>query len=87
MEPSILYYDEPTSGLDPVIARTIDDLIVETRNRLGMTSVVVSHDVSSILRIADRIAMIADGTIVAEGTPAELKESRNSVVRSFLDAG
>lgn len=86
MEPSILYYDEPTSGLDPVIARSIDELIVETRDRLGMTSVIVSHDISSIFRIADRIAMIADGTVVAQGTPAELRESSNSDVKAFLDA-
>lgn len=86
MEPAILCYDEPTSGLDPVIARTIDDLIVRTRNRTGATAIVVSHDISSILRIADRIAMIADGSIIAYGTPEEIRSSGDDRVQAFLQA-
>ncbi len=86
MEPAILCYDEPTSGLDPVIARTIDDLIVRTRDRTGATAIVVSHDISSILRIADRIAMIADGSIVACGTPGEIRASEDERVQAFLQA-
>lgn len=83
-EPAILLYDEPTSGLDPVIARTIDDLIRQTRDRRGVTSVVVSHDVPSIFRIADRIAMIHGGTIIAHGTPDEIRASDNPHVREFI---
>lgn len=86
MEPSVVLYDEPTSGLDPVIGRTIDDLIVQTRNRLGMTSVVVSHDLPSIFRIADRIAMIHEGRIIASGTPEEIRASRDPVVQEFIRA-
>ncbi|MGC8667757.1 MAG: ABC transporter ATP-binding protein [Chthonomonadales bacterium] len=86
MEPAILCYDEPTSGLDPVIARTIDDLIVRTRDRTGATAIVVSHDISSILRIADRIAMIADGSIIAYGTPDEIRASDDERVQAFLRA-
>lgn len=85
-EPGLLLYDEPTSGLDPVIARTIDDLIVETRDRRGVTSVVVSHDIPSIFRIADRVAMIDQGLIIEAGTPAELRHSSDSRVRAFVDA-
>lgn len=85
MEPSILLYDEPTSGLDPVIARSIDDLIVQTRDHLGMTSVVVSHDIRSILRIADRVAMLHEGRLVASGTVEEVRASTVPIVRSFLD--
>ncbi len=85
-EPGLLLYDEPTSGLDPVIARTIDDLIVETRDRRGVTSVVVSHDIPSIFRIADRVAMIDNGAIIETGTPAELRRSSDSRVRAFVDA-
>jgi phospholipid/cholesterol/gamma-HCH transport system ATP-binding protein len=84
MEPSVLLYDEPTSGLDPVIARSIDDLIVETRDRLGMTSVVVSHDIASIFRIADRVVMVDEGEIIAEGTPAEMRASAHPKVREFV---
>ncbi|MCX6362278.1 MAG: ATP-binding cassette domain-containing protein [Armatimonadetes bacterium] len=85
-EPGLLLYDEPTSGLDPVIARTIDDLIVETRDQRGVTSVVVSHDIPSIFRIADRVAMIDQGVIVETGTPTELRRSSDSRVRAFVDA-
>lgn len=84
MEPSILLYDEPTSGLDPVIAHSIDDLIVQTRDRLGVTSVVVSHDIGSIFRIADRIVMVDEGRIIASGTPAEIRSSENPKVREFV---
>lgn len=84
MEPAVLYYDEPTSGLDPVMAHNIDDLIVETRDRLRMTSVVVSHDIKSIFRICDRVAMIHQGTIAAYGRPDELKSSADPVVKEFI---
>lgn len=87
MEPEILLYDEPTSGLDPVIARNIDDLIVRTKERTGTSSVVVSHDISSIFRIADRIAMLDEGELIAVGTPAEIRESKDSRVQKFVDAG
>lgn len=84
IEPSVLLYDEPTSGLDPVIARNIDDLIVETRDRLGMTSIVVSHDIASIFRIADRIAMLDTGRLVAFDTPDVLLASDNPIVQEFV---
>ncbi len=84
MEPSVLLYDEPTSGLDPVIAHSIDDLIIETRGRLGMTSVIVSHDIASIFRIADRIAMVDEGGIIASGTPEEIRASTIPKVREFV---
>jgi phospholipid/cholesterol/gamma-HCH transport system ATP-binding protein len=84
IEPSVLLYDEPTSGLDPVIAHAIDELILETRDSKGMTSVVVSHDISSIFRIADRIAMLDAGTVVAYGTPEDMRASDNPKVQEFL---
>jgi phospholipid/cholesterol/gamma-HCH transport system ATP-binding protein len=86
MEPLVLLYDEPTSGLDPVIARTIDDLILETRARQNVTSVVVSHDIGSIFRIADHIAMLDDGGLVAYGTPEELRASTHPRVKAFVEA-
>lgn len=84
MEPKVLLYDEPTSGLDPVIARSIDDLIVSTRDRLGMASVVVSHDIRSIFRIADRVAMLEEGTIIACDTPERMRALNIPAVQEFL---
>lgn len=83
-EPAVLLYDEPTSGLDPVIARTIDDLILETRDRLGVTSVVVSHDIRSIFRIADHVTMLHEGTVIATGSSAAMRESEDPRVREFV---
>jgi phospholipid/cholesterol/gamma-HCH transport system ATP-binding protein len=84
MEPAVLLYDEPTSGLDPVIARNIDDLILETRDKMGKTSVVVSHDIASIFRIADRIAMLDAGTVIAYGTPEDMRQSDHPKVKEFV---
>jgi len=85
MNPEILLYDEPTSGLDPIMARVINDLIVEMRNRLGVTSVVVSHDMDSVLRVSDRVAMIHDKTIIAYGTIDEIKQWDDPRVRQFIE--
>jgi phospholipid/cholesterol/gamma-HCH transport system ATP-binding protein len=84
-EPDVVFYDEPTSGLDPIVARVIDDLIVEVRDRLGITSVVVSHDVPNVLRIADRVALLHDGRIIQYGTPEEIRNTQDAVVRQFIE--
>lgn len=78
MKPKVILYDEPTSGLDPITAYSIDQLIVETRDHLKVTSVVVSHDVTSIFRVADRIAFLANGSLEFVGTVSEFRESKNS---------
>jgi len=85
--PRLLVLDEPTSGLDPVTAYSIDQLIVETRDRLQVTSVVVSHDVSSVFRVADRIAFLHQGEVVFLGTPTEFRESRNDAIREIVEKG
>ena len=85
LDPEIVLYDEPTTGLDPVTSRAIDDLIVETQQDLKATSVVISHDIPSTLRIANNIAMLHDGKIVAQGTPKEILNSTNPIVKSFLE--
>jgi len=84
-DPEILFYDEPTSGLDPVIAATIDELIVKLRNELGVTEVIVSHDIHSVLRMADRMAFLYEGRMRLVGTPAEFQASTDPVVRQFLE--
>jgi phospholipid/cholesterol/gamma-HCH transport system ATP-binding protein len=85
-EPDILLYDEPTSGLDPVTSRTIDRLIYDLQKELGVTSVVVTHDMISALTISDRIAMLHMGTVSEVSTPKEFLASENEVVRDFLDS-
>lgn len=85
MNPEILFYDEPTSGLDPIMANVINNLITEMRNRLGVTSVVVSHDIDSIFRISNRVAMIHDHTIIAYGTADEIRQSDDPRVRQFIE--
>lgn len=85
LDPEIVLYDEPTTGLDPVTSRAIDDLIVETQQHLNATSIVISHDIPSTLRIANIIAMLHDGKIVAKGTPKEILDSTNPIVKSFLE--
>jgi len=83
--PEVLFYDEPTSGLDPIVASVIDELIVHVRDTLGVTSVVVSHTISSIFRIADRVAMLYGGRFAAVGTPEEIRQSSDPVVRQFIE--
>jgi len=85
-EPEILLYDEPTSGLDPVTSRMIDQLIVDLNNRLGTTSVVVTHDLHSALSISDRIAMLSGGKVVDIQPPGKFIHSEIPVIKSFLDA-
>jgi len=84
MNPELLFYDEPTSGLDPVMTQVIGDLIVDMRDKLGVTSVVVSHDIKSVFSISDRVAMLHDGTIIALGSPDEIRSSSDERVQQFI---
>lgn len=86
MEPEMLFYDEPTSGLDPVTAQTIDTLILDTRSRTGVTSVVVSHQLQSIFSISDRIAMLYQGDIAVYGSPEEVLQSPHAGVQQFISS-
>jgi len=84
LEPAIVLYDEPTAGLDPISAAAIDDLVVRLRDRLGVTSVVVSHDVHSLRRVCGRVALLHQGHFLAVGSMAELERSSGEAVRQFL---
>jgi phospholipid/cholesterol/gamma-HCH transport system ATP-binding protein len=86
LEPEVLMYDEPTSGLDPITSRMVDQMILETRERFGVTSIVISHDMAGALQIADRIFVLSKGKVAASGTPRELSEGDNQVVREFLSS-
>ncbi len=84
-QPTYLLWDEPTSGLDPVNADIIDSLVEKLDDELGVTSVVVTHDVRGAFRVADRIAMLMDGRIRAMGKPDELRASTDAAVQEFLE--
>ncbi len=83
--PEIIMYDEPTSGLDPVTSAMIDKLIMGLRDKIGVTSIVVTHDLDSAFGIADRIAMIHKGKIYAIGTPEEIKNNSDPIVQQFIN--
>lgn len=83
--PKYLLYDEPTSGLDPVTTTVIDRLIMRMKEELGVTSLVITHDMKSAYAISDRIAMLYEGRVVEVGTPDEIRNSENNVVRSFVE--
>jgi phospholipid/cholesterol/gamma-HCH transport system ATP-binding protein len=82
--PKYILYDEPTTGLDPVLADHINDLVLKTRDQLHVTSLAVTHDMTSAYKIADRIAMLHDGRIHAVGTPKEIQATTDPIVRQFI---
>ncbi len=84
LEPEVIMYDEPTSGLDPVTSRMVDELIVETRKNFGVTSVIISHDMLGALQIADEIYLLSKGSIVASGSPDEMRHGNNELLQEFL---
>lgn len=84
MNPEIILYDEPTTGIDPIMGAAINDLIKELHDKLKVTSVAVTHDMTSAYDIADRIAMLYEGKIVEVGSPAEIKNTDNPIVRQFI---
>jgi len=84
LEPQIVLYDEPTTGLDPITTENVDQMILEAKAALGVTSVVISHDIGSAFLVADQIAFLYDGAIVEAGPPAELRKSREPHVQAFL---
>ena len=83
-QPSCVLYDEPTSGLDPVVSDSINRLIRRLQERFNMTSIVVTHDMKSAFHVADRIAYLHEGRIYFDGSPAELQQSSDPLIRDFL---
>jgi phospholipid/cholesterol/gamma-HCH transport system ATP-binding protein len=84
IEPEILLYDEPTTGLDPITADAINNLMIEMREKLGVTMIIVTHDMASAYKVGDRIAMLHNGKIIFEAPPEEFKNSDNPYVRQFI---
>jgi len=83
--PKYILYDEPTTGLDPVTSAVIDHLIMRMADELGVTGLVITHDMTSAFRISDRIAMLYDGRIRFEGTPDEIRATEDPVVKGFIE--
>jgi phospholipid/cholesterol/gamma-HCH transport system ATP-binding protein len=85
LDPEIVLYDEPTTGLDPVTSVVINDLIADTNRKLNITSIAVTHDMTSAFKIGKRIAMLHNGRVAFDGTVEEFKRSKMSIVQGFLD--
>lgn len=83
--PRYLLYDEPTSGLDPVTTTVIDELILRMQRDLGVTSLVITHDMTSAYRVSNRIAMLYEGRLVASGTPDQIRATEDPIVRGFVE--
>jgi phospholipid/cholesterol/gamma-HCH transport system ATP-binding protein len=84
-KPKIIMYDEPTTGLDPIMADVINELIIKVNESPDITSIVITHDMVSAYKISDRIAMLYEGRIVETGTPDQIRNSTNPIVRQFIE--
>ena len=84
VEPEVILYDEPTTGLDPIMSDIISDLIIDLKAKLGVTSVVITHDMHSAFKIADYIAFLYEGNILLYGTPDEFRKTDNPYVKQFV---
>ncbi len=84
VEPEVILYDEPTTGLDPIMSDIISDLIIDLKQKLGVTSVVITHDMRSAFKIADKIAFLYEGNILLYGTPEEFRKTDNPYVKQFV---
>ena len=84
MEPEVLFFDEPTTGLDPVLSETINNLVVRVNRELRITCLIITHDIPAAFRIAERIAFLDQGYIIADGTPSEVAKSDHPMVKDFI---
>ncbi|MFP2900135.1 ABC transporter ATP-binding protein [Corallococcus sp. 4LFB] len=84
LNPKVVLYDEPTTGLDPITTDSVDDMILTAQKELGVTSVVISHDIASAFNVANQIAFLSKGVIVENGPPEQLRESQHPAVQVFL---
>ena len=87
LDPEIILLDEPTAGLDPITTKEIDELILSFQKEHEITSIIVTHDLSSVARLADRIVLLKDGNVIVEGKPDEVKQSKDPFVIEFLELG
>lgn len=85
LKPEIMLYDEPTTGVDPITAAAVDAMILSMKKLTGVTSIVITHDMNSAYRIADRVAMLNEGKIIFTGTPADLQSTEDPLMRQFIE--
>src|SRR6201999_3269159 len=85
LDPKVLFYDEPSAGLDPVTSAQIDQLIIDLNHKLGVTSVVVTHEMDSAFRIADRMVLLDRGKFIVAATPQEMRDSKDPLVHQFVN--
>lgn len=85
LEPKYIFYDEPTTGLDPIMSRVIDDLILDLNNRLGVTSIVVTHDMKTVERIGTKMCLLYGGNVIISGEKTEVLKSDNPYLRQFVE--
>ena len=85
MDPEAVFYDEPTAGLDPVVCAVVDKLILDLSKKLLLTSVVVTHNMESVFRIADRVVMLYEGRMLECGPPEQIRNSSNPIVQQFIN--
>ncbi len=83
-KPEIILYDEPSTGIDPIRADSINDLIIQMKNDLKVTSIVITHDMVSTYKVADRVAMLYQGKIITTGSPEEIRDSNNPIIQQFI---
>lgn len=86
IEPDTIFFDEPTTGLDPIILNSIHRLIIKTHEKYGFTGIIISHEIPEIFDVADKVAMLYQGSIIAQGTPDEIRSNTNPVVRQFTSS-
>jgi phospholipid/cholesterol/gamma-HCH transport system ATP-binding protein len=84
LDPEIILFDEPTTGLDPITSSVINHLIADTKRRLNATCVIISHDIEAVFAVSDKVAMLYNGRVEAQGSPEEMRTSGNPVVRQFI---
>ena len=84
LEPEMILFDEPTAGLDPVMSDNVDELILELKGKVGCTSVVVTHDMITAFRVADRVGLFHEGRIIGIAPPEEFRRSPQKVIRDFI---
>lgn len=85
MDPEVVFYDEPTTGIDPIMADAINNLIIDLNNKLKITSIVVTHDMTSAYKVADRIAMLYQGVIIGVGAVQEIRETTDPIIHQFIN--
>lgn len=84
LDPDIVFYDEPSAGLDPIVSAVIDELMMDLAKKLGITSIVITHELDSAFKIADHMVMLYKGRVVAEGSPEEIRTSTDPIVNQFI---